>query len=259
MNLDTQAISKKIKRPAQITPSLKADLEFAIINGEQTLPSKAKFYPTKILYVRGLRYKEQLEIAQINNNLEDKLLAWNSVIRVYQRCIELEGLTFENLLAEDFITLALWIVFLTNPEQIYQLQYLCKNCGKSADIDISPSQMELQDFTLFETQNVETELGTLQIAPITMQEFIAEQNITIDKLTEALLLGQHIKKVNGSVLDSLQDKLEVYGSLSPKEVKKVREIALKFKSGIIPIECVCNHCKHKAQITPTLDLLRGLP
>lgn len=259
MKLDTKQLDKKQKRTAQITPSLSADLDFAVINGETTLPSKAKFYPTKLLYVRGLRYKEQLEIAQIGNSVEDRLVAWHSVLRVYKNCIIVDNIAFENMLEEDFTTLTLWVTFLTNPEQIYQLQYTCKNCKKEAYIDISPSNIELYDFECFEPQNIETELGTIQVAPTTMQEFMWEQNSEKDALRESLILGKHIKRLNGKPLESLQERLDIYGSLTLKEAKEVREIALKFKSGIMPIDCKCPHCQAEAKITPALDLLKGLP
>lgn len=259
MTLNPQQLDNKTKQPTQITPTLNVDLEYAIINGETALPSKARFYRNKLVYIRGLRYKEQLEIAQIDTNLSDPEIAYHSAIRVYKNCIKLEGLEFEDLLEEDFSTLALWIVFLTNPEQTYQLGFKCKECGESNKQDISPSQIELVDFRLFETQLVQTELGALQIAPITMRENLWGQTLDSLGINEELILGKHIKAINGDLLGDLASRMEVYGSLALSDVKAVRNTALGFKSGVKSVACKCKSCGNEQSVTPVLDILRGLP
>lgn len=260
MTLDRNQLNNRQKRATQITPSLSADLEFAMINGETALPSKARFYPNKFIYVRGLRYKEQLEISQVCRNVEDLETAYYSVLRVYKNCIIIDGVEFEDILGEDFVTLSLWVVFLTNAEQIYQLTFKCKKCGGENVVDLNPSQMDLYDFECFETQNVETELGIIQIAPTTMRELMWGRMLDEgDNIAKTLILGKHIKKLNGQPLNTLQERLDLYGSLSPKEVDLVREIALKFRSGVKPIECQCKQCNAQGRIQPTLDLLKGLP
>lgn len=257
MNLDPKQLSNKTKRPAQIAPSLTADLEFAIINGETSLPSKSKFYQNKLVYVRGLRFKEQLEIAQIASNVSDPMIAYHSVLRVYKNCIEVEGIEFNSLLEEDFTTLSLWIVFLTNPEQGYTIDFKCKQCEHSNSHNITPAQIDLMDFELFEPVSVNTDIGSLLIAPITMEENLWQQQLT--DLDEALILGKHIKSRDGQPLNDLQTRLDVFGALSARDVLEVRRTALKFKSGIKPLQFKCSKCNTEHSIVPSLDLLKGLP
>lgn len=257
MNLDTQQLSNKTKRPAQIAPSLSVDLEFAIINGETSLPSKSRFYQNKLVYVRGLRYKEQLEIAQIASNVTDPMVAYHSVLRVYKNCVEIEGVDFNNILEEDFTTLSLWVVFLTNPEQSYLIDFKCKQCGESNSHGITPDKIDLVDFELFETATMQTDVGSLLIAPLTMEENLWSQQL--DPLDTALILGKHIKARDGQPLNNLETRLEVFGALSAKDVTEVQRIALKYKSGVKPIPFKCTKCKTNHNIVPSLDLLRGLP
>lgn len=259
MTLDLKQLSNKVKRDAVITPNLNVSLDFAMLNGETALPSKAKFYKTKIVYVRGLRYKEQLEISQIDN-IQDPETAYYSLLRVYKNCIEIEGVDFEGMLEEDFTTLSFWIVFLTNAEQKYQLIYKCKKCEAENNQEISPAQIDLYDFELFEPQNIETDLGLLQLAPLTMKENMWGKQIDrANQINNALILGRHIKRKDGEPLDTLEQRMELFGALSPKDVKAIHEVVLKFKSGMKPIECVCSKCKNKQGIIPNIDLLKGLP
>lgn len=259
MTLDTKQLQNKTQRPTQLTPQLTADLEFAIINGETALPSKSKFYRNKLVYVRGLRYKEQLEISGVDNRVDDPFIAYSSVIRVYKNCIQIEGVEFEDILEEDFTTLSLWIVFLTNPEQSYQISYQCKQCNTKNTQTIIPSQIELLDFELYEPQLLDTELGRLLIAPLTMKENLWAFSANTEGINESLILGKHIKSRNGQPLEDLQTRLDLFGALTPKEVDEIKSIVLKYKSGVKPVQCRCTECQHEQGILPTLDLLRGLP
>ena len=104
------------------------NLDYTLLDVSKALPSKGYFYPFKEIYIRGLRFREQLEITQINK-IKDNKQSFKSILRIYQECVKTENNTpFTELLQEDLYAICLWIILLTNRDQKWSMTSTCEKC-----------------------------------------------------------------------------------------------------------------------------------
>lgn len=235
------------------------DLDYSLIPTKTALPSKGSFYPFKYIYIRGLRFREQLEITQLET-LQDQALKLDSVMRVYRECVKTDNpdYTLDHLLYEDLYAICMWIILLTDKDQKWSIIDTCQHCSNEVQLTLeTTSDIDLKEMELDEPQIVDTELGKLVIAPRTIGEGL-EYNTIADPFKQELSNSQMIKKRNGTAL-SLQERLEVYGLLSLQEVNKIDEICSKFKVYINPINKPCPKCQKQITLRPLIDITRGCP
>lgn len=231
------------------------DLDYTILKASEALPSKGKFYPEPYVYVRGLRFREQLEAEQIKK-LDDNALAHKFVYRLHRQCIDIPEIEPDDILTEDMTVLSMWVTFLTSPSTKFNLKTKCPHCKKDNVYNIITSELNLEDFKSFEPAVVETELGTLLIAPETIKD--NEELELIENLPTAMKHASMIKKLNGEPITA-DKKVEVLGLLKKEEAVKVIQECKKFTSDITPLDKECLSCKGTYQVYPYIDIVRGLP
>lgn len=231
------------------------DLDFTVLNARETLPSKGKFYPDPYIYVRGLRFREQLEAAQIAK-MEDASIALKSVYRLHSQCIDIPQVEFENILIEDLVALSMWVTFLTSSNTQFSVTAECNHCNKPITTNVNVSQLELKDFSLFELQTVDTEIGTLLIGPKTVGE--DDLFSTLPDVPDGLHHSPMIKRLDGKDL-TINERVEILGLLSTSDALKVINICEQFVSGLGYITKVCKECSKETRIYPYIDIIRGLP
>lgn len=234
------------------------DLDYTLLDVSKALPSKGHFYPFKSILIRGLRFREQLEITHISKQQEsDHTL--KAVLRIYKECVKLENnQPFEDLLYEDLYAVCLWIVLLTNREQKWQMTGTCPSCSTKTVFEISPKKdLNLTDFKLDEPQTVDTEIGSLILSPMTIRDSQEFEDLDIEFKSE-LYNAQMIKKHNGKSL-SIQERVDTYGMLSMKDITLVDDICRDFKVYMDDVIKVCPKCSNNITLSPIIDIKKGLP
>lgn len=249
MNLSYQAkATKKIKYND-------FELDYQILRASDALPSKGKFYPDDYVYVRGLRFREQLEAMQIQD-IKDVDIAYKTVHRLHQRCVYIEGVEPDNILNEDMAVLSLWVTILTRSAMKFKIDVICPSCEHVNSYPIKVADVQLDDFELFEPQTLDTELGKLIIAPATIKE--DEELVALGVDLKALNHASMIKKLNGKDLN-MEERVNTLGMLSLEEARKVITVCQKFTSGMQPIENKCKNCQALIKAYPQIDVIKGLP
>lgn len=235
------------------------DLDYTLLDVKKSLPSRGSFYPFQFIYIRGLRFREQLEITSIDK-ISDPILAYNSVMRIYRECVQFDNpdYTFDQLLYDDLYALCLWIIILTNKQQKWTIQHTCQHCNKDISFPINTyGDIDLKEMVASEPVTIDTELGKLLIAPRTVEEGLLFNAIT-DEYKESMIDSQLIKRLNGKPL-TMQERLDTYGMLSVQDIDNLSNIANDFKVFINPIEKTCPECKQVCKIIPIIDITKGLP
>lgn len=231
------------------------DLEYSILQARHTLPSKGKFYPDADVYVRGLRFREQLEAAQISN-MEDTELALKSAYRLHSNCIIVPQVEYKDILLEDFVALSMWVTFLTSSSTKFSVTANCYHCEAEISTNVNVSQLELADFETFEFETVTTDVGTLLIGPKTVGE--DELFSALEDIPRELNYAPMIKKLDGKEL-SVPERVELLGLLKKEDAIKVIGVCNRFVSGLTPITRVCKKCSQEMSIYPFIDIIKGLP
>lgn len=232
------------------------DLDYTILSCKESLPSKGYFYPDNSFFVRGLRFREQCELTANSNGQKD--LQLELAMRIYSQCVKMDNTEFENILYEDFYAMCVWIVLLTNPKQDWNVSAKCKECGNNNVFDIRmDTEMDFIEFSGNKAQTLETDIGSLLIAPHTISDGL-EYYRSSSQNTSIMRNCQMIKKLNGEPID-MERRKEIYGMMSWGDVSKIDEICDSFRSGIKPIQRTCSSCKKDMSIVPVVDILKGLP
>lgn len=238
------------------------DLDFTIINPATSVPSLGRFYPTDRILVRGLRFREQQEIANISG-MQDSAMALYALQRLYRNCIAVPEIPFDDILTEDFVILSTWISYLTNPDQKFMpLTFECIACGHENKAPLNmfgtpttPPDFGFKEFTRLEATTLETSVGKLLLAPITIKD-VTEYRLINDeyKTLEAL----YIKRKDGQAV-SIEERINLFGYMATEEVKKYEDIVSGYKSAILPVKKKCSACGKENEIDVSLDLLKGTP
>ena len=260
MILQTNTMQTQRIEQGAITP------EFTMIDSETSLPSKGAFYPknSRIFAVRGLRFREQAEITNIFNSLNDdnQLQCLIAVFNIYKNCIIIEGVPFESILAEDMTALAMFIVLLTNKDQVYHISKKCPKCGEVQNykIDIQEAEIEYSDMECLEAVTMDTDIGKLFIAPLTVKDVIELEREAPDELRAMMADSPYIKRLNGKELTT-DEKFDAFGNLSYADVISLLEQTNKYRSFPKPIKfkCETEGCENELEIAPRINILKGVP
>lgn len=233
-------------------------LDYTLLDVSKALPSKGYFYPFKEIYIRGLRFREQLEITQINK-IKDNKQSFKSIMRIYKECVKTENNTpFTDLLQEDLYAICLWIILMTDRDQKWKMSATCQKCKTTTSFEINPSKdLNLVEFKITEPQSITTEIGTLIIAPMTIQDGIDFDELETD-FKDELYNAQMVKKLDGKAL-SLQERIDTYGMLSMSDIGRVDNICKDLKSYMSDVNKVCPKCSEGIILVPMVDIKKGLP
>lgn len=238
-------------------------LEYSLLATDTALPSKGKFYDTKFIYVRGLRFKEQMEITELSHSPQPYTPAtYQRLYDIYSNCIRFGAdsqLTFTDLLEEDFLTLCFWVVILTNPDQTYAVNYQCPHCNAEnhRELVLKNGDIEYIDFTKYTTETISTDIGKLYLAPITLRDRILTFSLATDiepYLSDALF----IQRRDGEPL-SIEARLDIFSNLSTADAEKVMQIVQGYKTQLSEMQTECKDCKRVVAVAPAVDIIRGLP
>ena len=236
------------------------ELDYTPLDLTTAIPSKAMFYKSKIAYIRGLRFKEQLSITNIQNtSTQNKKIALDNVCRIYNECIQIDELELQNMLYDDFQTLCSWIVLLTNPKQEYTLQFYCEKCQElnTHTIKVADGTIEYRDFQLFEPTTLDVEFGKIILAPLTIDDFLEYYDFETE-FKQEMYASAFIKKLNGLELTTEQ-RIDLLSNLSLDDVTKITEIVIKYQTQVTPLKKQCAKCQHDNNVYPMIDIIKGLP
>lgn len=236
------------------------DLSYVALPASDVLPSKGKLYGSpKFVYVRGLKYKEQLELTMITDNTSTAQ-SQDLLFRVLPQCIIIPDVDFSDFLIEDLSVLAMWVTLITNKQQEYKISYKCPQCNENLThtIKIARGDLFYEDLKSLDISTFDSSLGKLVLAPI----LVSESREFVESISEEEALfyygSQYIKKLNGEDL-SIQKRIEVFGMLDVTEANDITNITRNYVSGVRPIDVKCDKCDYAFKVEPDISLIKAIP
>lgn len=234
------------------------DLEGYTMRTEESLPSKGRFYKSKFINFRGLRFKEKLAISKISNDTPSAE-SLRIIAEAYKNAVVVEGLEIYDMLFDDFYNMLFWVALVTDEKFALEFKYKC-SCEHVNDgvVRGSDGELVMEDLGLNDKSIIlKSSIGELTLTPPTLGNIIDFLSLGSD-FEKDMRESVYIKRLDGELL-SCEDRIRVLGALSMKDIDALRDASINLKSSLKPIKRKCEKCGEERDIHLRVDFKKALP